>query len=286
MSKRYFHLFVPVLVFMLFTHCAELQQFSPVQKPVVKLANTRITGLSLNTIDLIFDLDIENPNPLSIRTAGLDYDFQLNHASLVKGNQNDEMLIQSNGKSRVAIPLSLNFQDIYQAYQSLKNQDSTEYALKCGVIFDLPLLGPTRIPVQKSGHLPLIKIPNIQIHKLKLNRLTLTRAELMLELKMKNPNAFQLRLNNLNYQFNVNGLSWSKGNITTPVSVKSKSENTIRIPISLSFIEIGQTVYQLISGNKKLDYQLSGQLGFDTSLQMLKNGHLPISKTGSVHITK
>ena len=286
MKTKYALFMIVLLIVLLWTQCAELQQMANIRKPGIEVAKMRITGLSLQKIDLAFDVDIENPNPVSVHLAGLDYDFKLNNTSFLKGNQSKEVRIESNGKSRVEIPLSLTFSDLYQTYQTLKNQDSTAYTLNCGLSVQLPLLGTTRIPVQKTGHLPLIKIPKISIHALKLKKLSLSGADLALELKMDNPNAFKLLLSRLNYNFNVNGNSWAQGQLSTLSAVNEKSKETIRIPVSLNFIEMGRSVYQLVSGNQNIEYRLSGNLGFDTSLPMLNNIDLPVENAGSLNISR
>ncbi|MBN1783328.1 LEA type 2 family protein [bacterium] len=279
------HAVLICLSFLLFS-CAELQQLAQIQRPVLDVAGVRITGLSLEKIDLAFDVDITNPNPLSVRMAGLDYDFEINHGSFLQGNQPNELLIQSNGKSRVEIPLTLEFRELYETYQAFKNMDSTDYRLACGFTFQLPILGLTRIPVQKSGRLPLIKLPKLSLRALKLNRISLTGADLDLEIDMKNPNAFSLFLKNLNYNFMVSGASWASGNLSAPASVNAKDSGLLRIPVSLDFIEMGRTVYQMVSGSKSLDYQLNGSLGFDTSLPLLKNVDWPVDMTGAVKVTR
>ncbi|MBN2104579.1 LEA type 2 family protein [bacterium] len=286
MKLRSIHAPILMSAVLLCIHCAELLQMANIQKPKIKLASMRITSLSLQNIGLAFDVNIKNPNPVSIHLAGLDYDFRLNNASFLKGSQNRDLRIRSHGTSRIEIPLLLSFNDLYKTYQTLKNQDSTEYTLICGLSVQLPLLGDTRIPVQKTGHLPLIKIPKISIHALKLDRLNLSGADLVLELRMDNPNAFKLLLSKLNYDFNVNGRSWAQGNLSTPLAVNAKSDDTICIPVSLNFIEMGRSVYALVSGKNDLDYHLSGNLGFDTSLPMLKNIDLPVKSDGSLKITR
>jgi LEA14-like dessication related protein len=266
--------------------CAELQKMLQIQKPVLNVAGVRITKLTLDNIDLAFDVDIQNPNPVSVNLAGLDYDFQLNNASFIRGNQNKGLSVQSNAKSRIEIPVSLGFQELYKTYQALKNNDSTNYTLAGGMTFDLPVLGQTRIPIQKSGHLPLVKIPSISVRSLKMNRMNISGADLTLELKMDNPNAFALLLKNLNYNFNINGQSWARGNLSSPVSVNSKGNGAIRIPMTLDFTKMGATMIQLLSGSSALEYNLTGGLGLDSSLPLLKNINLPINNTGSVKITR
>jgi len=190
------------------------------------------------------------------------------------------------GKSRIEIPVSLTFNDIYKTYQSLKNQDSTTYKLACGLIFDLPVLGKTRIPISKSGNVPLIKIPKIKIGSLKLKKLTFSGADLLLNLELNNPNNFSFVLNKLNYDFVVNNKTWAKGLTQENFSIDKKGKGTLSIPISLNFRQMGSTAYNLITGNKSLDYNLKGNLDLNTSVPLLKDINLPIDRSGEINVLK
>ena len=286
MKKYPVIILIPVVTALFCFHCAELQQLANIRKPSVDVAGVRIGGLSLEKIGLIFDLNIQNPNPVSVHLAGLDYDFRLNNTSFLKGDQTRDLRILSYGSSRVAIPLTLSFQNMYQTYQALKNRDSTAYDLACGLTFQLPILGTVRIPVETSGYVPLVKIPAVKIHALKLERLSLSGADLVLEVEMNNPNAFKLFLKSMNYDFQVNGLTWAGGNLSNPASVSAKGKSAIRIPVSLNFIEMGRSLYELVSGSGNVNYRLSGNLAFDTSLSLLNNINLPLDNSGLLKITR
>ncbi len=266
--------------------CATLQQFANIQQPMVDIQNVRLTGMSFEALDLAFDLKITNPNPISATLAGFDYDFQIGDASFLKGNQEKQLTLQAKGESMLEIPLTLNFKDLYSTFQTLKNQDSSAYKLICGLSFNLPVLGPTRIPVSKSGSLPNLKLPDISIGSLKLNKISLTSADLELKLNLKNANTFSLLLNQLNYDFAVNGKTWVKGLTQKQMEVKEKGESSIAIPISLNFLEMGSAIYQMITGNQKLNYQLKGNVDLKSSLQLLGQVSLPLDHVGEINISR
>lgn len=266
--------------------CSALKQLSRISQPRLDVSGVRITGLSLQAIDLTFDINIDNPNPLTVSLEGYDYDLQINGTSFLKGVQEQKLLINSNSQSRIEIPVTLTFENLFQTYNTLKNRDSTDYTIQCGFAFDLPMLGSTRIPVKKSGRFPLVKLPDIRIHALRLNQFNLSGADLTLEIRLDNPNYFQLLLNRLNYRFTVNDLTWAEGNLSTAQSVNGKESGAIALPVSLNFIEMGKTVFQLVSGSQDLNYRFTGTLGFDTTLPMLKNIVFPMNGSGSLPLTK
>lgn len=275
-----------ILTIMLIWGCAALQQLANIQQPKLDVQNVRMTGLSFDAIDLAFDIKIQNPNPLAVSLSGFDFDFQVNDASFLKGQQNKQINVQSMGESMLEIPISLNFKDLYDTFQALKNQDSSGYKLIGGLSFDLPVLGPTRIPLSKSGKVPNLKLPSVSIGSLKLNNISLTKANLELKLNVDNPNSFNFLMNKLNYDFMVNGKTWVQGLTQNQVQVKEKGASTVSIPISLNFLDMGAAIYQMISGNQKLNYQLKGVVDLNSSLPLLGQVSLPIDRVGEISITR
>jgi LEA14-like dessication related protein len=283
--KLFFILAISILS-MIFFQCAALQEMVKIQKPTVSVSDVRLTGLNLQKIDLAFDINIQNPNALSATLAGFDYDFQLGGSSFLTGNQDKQLTIESLGQSQVEIPVSLTFKEIYKTYQSLKNQDSTTYKLACGLMFDLPVLGKTRIPVSKSGDVPLLKIPKVNIGSLKLKKLSFSGADLLLNLELDNPNNFSFALDKLNYDFAINNKTWAKGLTQEKLSINKKGKSTVAIPISLNFVQMGRTIYNIVTSNQALNYNLKGDVDLNTSLAMLKKVNLPINKSGQINILK
>lgn len=121
---------------------------------------------------------------------------------------------------------------------------------------------------------------------MKLNKLSFSGADLELRLNVVNPNTFNFLLSKLNYDFAVNGKTWVKGLTQNATPIKEKGESTIAIPISLNFLEMGSAIYQMISGNQKLNYKLLGNLDLNSSLPLLGAVSLPIDRSGELNILK
>ncbi len=49
-----------------------------VKKPTVNITNAKISNLSFNDLDLVFDIQINNPNTIGIYLAGFDYELLIN----------------------------------------------------------------------------------------------------------------------------------------------------------------------------------------------------------------
>jgi LEA14-like dessication related protein len=282
--KRKWWLISLLLGTLLLSGCAAVQRAIDILQPKLSIKDVHVTDLSFKEVDLAVDVEVDNPNLLPIDLTGFDYDLKINNISFIKGQQDKQMKIASLEQSVFQIPVTLNYKNLYETFKSLKDQDSTGYQIACGVLFDLPGLGPTRIPFDTKGEFPTIKLPNIKVDGLKIKRLDFSGADMELKLQMDNPNAFDLLLNSIDYNLVVNGKTWVKGLKADRTQVMKKSASSIGIPITLDFAQVGLSLYQTLTGNKKLDYQFKGNLDLGSSLPLLKQATLPIDRSGNLNI--
>jgi LEA14-like dessication related protein len=274
---------------MIFHHCADLinlVQKGNIEKPDVRISRTKLSGLTFEQADLVFDIEIINPNPIGISLAGFDYDLFLNKISFLKGEQNRQMEIKANDTATIQLPLSLLYENIYKTYQRLRNEDDITYELKTNLSFNLPVLGEIRVPVSVSGDVPAIKIPVLSLKYIKMNRLTLTGAEFNLAIGLFNPNNFAFNLNTLDYNLFVNQSHWVEGHNSNRIRIAEKKDNTVIIPFKINFLQISSSLYQKISSGMELDYQLKGKLNLSSSLETLSKVDLPFDLSGNIDLTE
>lgn len=270
----------------LFLSCSTLQELTQIEKPDVAVQKVHLTGLSFQNISLSFDIGIHNPNKLGISLAGFTYQLFLNNNSFLQGNQDEAVDIEALGNSTIEVPVTMGFSDIYKTFSSLQKQDSTSYRIDFGLLFNLPVLGKTTLPLKKEGTLPLLKLPSVRVASLTVQKLNLTGATLNLRLQLNNPNSLDLLLQKINYNFMVNGNSWLNGISSSPQNLASHDNSYLNIPVSLNFLQMGQTVYQMISGQQEINYDLSGDLNLGSSNELLQNISLPFNQEGSITVQK
>lgn len=277
---------LPLFIILSLTGCALLKGAVKVSKPDLSIESVRLAGLSFQDLDLVFDIAVDNPNPLPVTLARFDYDLRIENSSFLKGIQEESSNIAAAEKSRISLPLTLDFGDLRRTFATLKDQDSTSYELICNLVFDLPVLGEHALPLRHRGVLPVVKPPRIEVGHLKIKRLNLTGADLVLQLGLRNPNNFVFGLDRLDYDFSVGGKSWATGASTRPVQLAEKGSQTLEIPVSLSFLSLGRSAYRALTKKKPLDYQLSGNLDLNTSLPLLPSAKIPIDLSGSLDVLR
>ncbi len=279
-------LLVAICTPVLLNSCADLQKLASLQKPLANITSVRFAGISFDDLNLLAEVQIKNPNALAITLAGFDYDLQIAGTSFLSGEQTETMRIAANGAGMLSIPLTINYKELYRTFKALEKQDSTKYKIAAGLKFDVPVLGPIRIPVSHTAYLPVMKIPKIKLGSLRLKKLGFTKADLELKLDINNPNAIGFVVNSLNYSLNINKQNWAKGTTAKALHIAKKGKSTVAIPVSLSFAQVGKTVIGILKGQRALDYTLIGDIGLKTSFPGFKSVTLPLNNSGKVKITR
>lgn len=256
------------------------------QKPKVSVADQRITHIDFESIGLAFGLQVDNPNPIGISLAGLDYDLKLDGKSFVTGQQDKHMRIGASGASRIELPLSMRFEEIYQGLRQLKDSDEVPYELTTGLLIDVPLLGKMRYPVTTRGRIPTPHMPKISLKSMQVEKLGFNGATLALALEMDNPNAFGLGLNRLQYDLKINGKPWFSGQRKNLGTIQKNGKSVITLPVTLNFSEMGSGLYQLLNSGQAFDYQLDGKLDAHSDHKLIGKIDLPINSTGRIKLSR
>ncbi len=256
------------------------------QKPTVTLTDKKLSALDFERAELLFGFEVSNPNPVALSLAGLDYELKLAGRSFVSGSQQETMRLVASGKSRIDLPLSLAFADIYQGLKEMHGKHEVPYELSTVLHIDVPLLGKLRFPVTTKGVLPLPRLPRVSLKGIQLERLSLSSATLSLKLQVENPNAFGLGLDRLRYELTVNGRPWVSADKRALGDIKAQQGNTLSLPLTLNFAEIGGGLYALLSANRSLDYRLSGSLDARSDNPLIGQFDMPFSSSGSTNLLR
>jgi len=276
---------ISVLSFILcLSACAELAKHAETIKPTAKLAGAHIANINFDKVDLVFDLEVENKNPIALDLAGLDYDFKVENQSLVSGVTAKAIKLKANGTSPVQLPVTLKFDDLKKLPGEIWDKDRLAYDLQTTFNIILPVIGNYAIPVAKQGELPVPKVPDIKIKDVKIKKLNFTSADIVAQVEVNNPNDFSMALKSFNYNLNINQKNWGQGEITQSSEIPKKGKGVIEIPLKLDLFSIGSAAVALLQNKSPVEYQLTGNATVDTGLELLKGYDLPIDIKGTTSL--
>lgn len=284
-------LIIPVILLSLLTTsgCAVIDAIlgeGRVQEPVVNVESVNVGDVSFEALELLFDINIENPNQLGITLSSFDYELLLNEKSFVRGDQPDGMQIEAEASNTVRVPISLTFRDIIESVQSVAREDSSQYQFKSGFAFNLPVIGDVRIPVQRTGAIPVIKKPSLNIASFNIENISFTGADAVLRLKLNNPNFFSFELKQLQYNFSIDGINVLRGTADKSITITQDDESTIEIPLSLNFVDFGQSIYRILRGEQDAQFRFTGSALFDSSIDFFQNIPLDFDQSGALPLVR
>jgi LEA14-like dessication related protein len=268
------------LLVLLATGCANIEKQIDTIKPSAELLGTRLTNINFDQVDLVVDVAVNNRNPFSLRMAGLDYELVIAEHSVISGVMAQGLKLSKSSVSKIAVPVTLKFDDLKQLPGELWKSDQFEYHMFTDIHLDLPVIGKYSIPVSTKGELPVPKIPSVRMQKVRVVSLNLASADIVADIEIDNPNAFDLGLRNFNYKLDINQQTWGQGTGSSPKSIPQKSTGTIQVPLTLNLLTMGQSVYQLLNGDQRMSYQLSGDITIDTGLNFLRDYKMPLNISG------
>ena len=216
---------------------------------------------------LLFEFDVNNPNPIGITASAYNYDFLVNKNSFLSGNQDRDVKIGASGNSVLQVPVTLQFSELLNTFSSLLQSNEFDYDLNTEFVFDIPGLGQQRLPVNASGSLPVPKIPRFEFAGYNVNRVSASGADMELKINVLNPNRFPISLQGAQYMLNVNGKEWLNTTIEETERVTSNDSTEIVIPVQLNAAQMGSVLFDIMRGTSEFEYKLSGYVNVGAEIE-------------------
>ena len=280
--KKFLLLLVSLFVFM---SCSSLRDAANVQEPNVSFQDMSIDRITFDGVTLLFDFEVENPNSFGVSGSGYNYEFFINESSFISGIEEEDFSLGRESKQTIQVPVTLNFNEVYNSFRSLVQQDSLSYALDTEVEFDSPVLGSRKVPVRASGELPIPKAPKISLGEFDVKDISLSGAEIEVSFEVENPNPFAISIANTAYELAVNSREWLDTTLDENIRIASSGKQTIRIPIRLNSSQMGSALMDIMSGNTAFEYDLKGSADISADLEGFRDGQsFPFDLSGTYRL--
>ncbi len=266
--------------------CAGLEQALEDRRPRVSVEGMRLAAVDFDRARVVFDVAIDNPNPVGIDLAGFDYVLSLGGNEFLKGQRDRAVRLPADGKESIAIPLTIPYERIAELPGDLRGRKSVDYGLELGLDFDLPALGRQRLGTSTSGSMPIPQRPGISLDGVRVAELGLSGAELVLELGIDNPNDFGIDLERLDYALAINGRRWAESSRESGLSLAPDGSTTVDLPLRVNFGTIGTGAYDLLRGGARADYRLTADIAGNAGLKGFGAFDFPVERSGRIDLTR
>jgi LEA14-like dessication related protein len=261
-----------------------LEDSGIIRNPSASLSDLSVRSLSAEGVQFDAVMKIENPNPIALQLGGFDYDFVVAGKSLVSGKQDLETQVAAAGESLLRVPLYLKFADLKSIGDSVGTQDRVAYGLKTTAYIQLPVVGKVAFPVEKTGEVPVPRMPEVAVSRLELKSLGLAGADLALVMRVNNPNAFGINVSHLKNTLKVDGVSWLDTTLSKSIQLLPKRSQQLELPIRLDFLSLGTQLMRRLQNSEPLAYELEGSFVLGSDLPMLREMRLPYRVGGEVPV--
>lgn len=264
--------------------CASLESALQPVPPEVSVEAVRLTGLNFESVELTATIVVENPNPIGISLAGFSYDVQIEENSIVSGDQNQGIEVVANGSRAFDVPMAFTFREIQAAVSTFGEKNETPYTLFGSVDVDVPILGIRTIAVEHEGIVPIPKLPRPTVERLQLTSIGFTGADLVLSIRVNNPNVFGISVNDLGYRFAVDGRVWIEGERPGATELPPESERSIEIPFSLRLLDVGRGIVSILRDGGTVNYRFVVNSTVVPDHPLLPSIELPVDRIGSISV--
>lgn len=225
----------------------------------MRYSGMSIQSISFDGVSLLFDFDVTNPNRMGVSAEGYSYEFFINENSFLSGVQESPVSVGAESATKVQVPVSMNFSELYQTFGSMIRGDSLSYKLATEVEFDLPVMGRRKVPVEAAGELPVPRVPRVSLGGFDIKSLSLSGAEIEVTFRISNPNLFALALHGASYALKVNGREWLDTTLDESISVAASESRDFTLPVRLSASQLGSALIDIMQGKTEFNYQLTGE---------------------------
>lgn len=120
------------------------------QKPTVTFDGLKVTGAGSEGLDLVADLQVQNPNIFPITVRGYRYALTVTGLPFGSGRELHEVTLVPQGTTAVQIPARIPFSAILQLLENRPDPDRIPYGLEAVLDLSTPF-GAQRLPVKHSG---------------------------------------------------------------------------------------------------------------------------------------
>jgi LEA14-like dessication related protein len=122
------------------------------EKPTFALKEVAVTNISLREINLLFGIEVQNPNSFDLKLRALEYKAYLDDQEVGKGRLETEVLITGSSSALVQIPLQTDFRSLGNPLGIFLSGKDLRYKIEGAAVLKARL-GTTTIPFSKSGEI-------------------------------------------------------------------------------------------------------------------------------------
>lgn len=121
-----------------------------VEKPTFAIRGLTLKQISLKEVNVIFDLDVQNPNSFDLTLQTFEYTVYLKNEEIGNGRMEKELLIPSSSTTRIQVPVVAKFKDWSRSLKTILTEGDLLYKIE-GNTDVKTVFGSRKFPFSKEG---------------------------------------------------------------------------------------------------------------------------------------
>ena len=235
----------------------------------------RLARKDFSGIELVFYINVENPNDFPIRFPEINWDYFVEGVPLANGIFSGTGVIAAGASLTQDINVNIVYEDIFQRVDSARNaiEANSIFAFDIGTNWSQELQLPIAIL-----HEPEISIQGIR-------RQSLGRTMVFVfSWEINNINNFDLEIREFDYNIRINNRLWAVDRATNLPRINANSITTVPITITVSEPPIIAELVDILNQGAPVNYNNTGTLSFSIDRLGLDVLNTPLSFQGSTRI--
>jgi LEA14-like dessication related protein len=262
--QRYGLLAGVILIFVVMGGCATLRDAVNLRRPGARIAGVGLKDVGLESLTLLFDVEVDNPYVVPLPIADLDYQLSSVGNPFLSGKADVSGTVPAKGRKTFSLPVEVAYAGLLQVLKGIRPGEVIPYDADLGLSVSPPGTGPLRLAIQRKGEFPVPTVPDAAIDEVKWDKTALDEVAGHIRLKLVNRNRFPVKLKNLKYGLSLGETEVAKSSVDKSLALAADSgEGFVEIPISFSPEKVGLSVLRML-GAGGADYRLNGDLNIDT----------------------
>jgi LEA14-like dessication related protein len=263
--------------------CASVNDLlKPAPRPTARISGATLQGLTLEQVDLLFDIEVTNPYEVNLPLADLGYAIGSGGHKLVEGSVQPSGAIPARGTKVIQVPARIAFNSVMSVLKGVRPGSVVPYTADFNLGVDAPVVGRLNLPLSHKGEVPLPVVPEVSLVAFDIDSLSFDKVEASAKLQVKNTNQFDLGVTNLGLNLAIGGKDVARTRLAHSISVASGQSVTIEVPLSFSPRAFGAGLFDLLNGSQA-GYSISGFFDAATRFGPIS---LPFSHDGNASIVK
>lgn len=217
----------------------------------VTLDRKQIRDMDSSGLTLVFYLRVSNSSSAAFYL--MEYDYRVivqdeDYFSL-RTPLEQPIPVNKNSETIISLPVKVTYALLFEAIKGIKGSQTLTSYITGLLTFSDERKRQEKTPFAFPAEFPVFKDLAINVHSFVLKNLTVGGADFVFNFRCRNPNAFEVGLNNLNYRLFLGGKKVIEGVLPGENKIEAQGEKVFAIPAILDFFEVGKELFAVFEQN-------------------------------------